>query len=356
MSGYLKDLPVPDFHDSQNAARMGYSPDLQALFEYAQRWRKQHGISCAAADQKRVHLLGIDLQKDFCFPGGSLFVAGRSGNGAVEDNRRLSDFIYRNLGILTHVTMTMDTHYAIQIFFPSFWLDKAGNHPAPHTQISADMIRKGEVKPDPAVAGWLCGGDVVWLQKQMEFYCDELDKTGKYALYLWPPHTILGSDGHVLAGVIQEARMFHSYVRAAQSWTEIKGDNPLTENYSVLGPEVLHRFDGKPLAEKNTRFYKTLLEADALIIGGQAASHCVKSTIEDLLNEIKLRDARLAGKVYILSDCMSAVTVPDGRGGFLADFTEPAETALDRFSVAGMNIVQSTDPIRSWPGMDQILK
>jgi nicotinamidase-related amidase len=355
MANTNKELPIPSFYDPYHAAKMAYSPDLQALSEKAQAWRKQQGIAFAATDSRNIHFLGIDLQKDFCFPQGSLYVAGRSGNGAIEDNQRIAQFIYRNLGILTNITMTMDTHFAIQIFFASFWLDKSGNHPAPHTQISLETIRQDEVRPDPAVAGWLCKGNYAWLLKQVEFYCDELEKAGKYNLYLWPPHTILGSEGHVLAGVIQEARMFHSYVRAVQSWTEIKGGNPLTENYSVLRPEVLSRFDGNALAQKNTRFYQTLLEADALIIAGQAASHCVKSTIDDLLNEILVKDPNLVQKVYILKDCMSAVTVPDGKGGYWADFTDQADTALQRFAAAGMHIVQSSEPMAAWPGMGKVL-
>ncbi len=66
---------------------------------------------------------------------------------------------------------------------------------------------------------------------------------------------------------------------------------------------------------------QTLLAADAVVIAGQAASHCVKSTIDDLLDEIVAQDPALANKVYLVTDCMSAVTVPDGKGGFAADFT-----------------------------------
>ena len=54
-------------------------------------------------------------------------------------------------------------------------------------------------------------------------------------------------------------------------------------------------------------------------------------------------------KVYVLEDCMSAVAVPDGKGGFAADFTPQAEAALEQFRKAGMHVVKSTDPIESWP-------
>jgi nicotinamidase-related amidase len=129
---------------------------------------------------------------------------------------------------------------------------------------------------------------------------------------------------------------------------EVKGGNPLTENYSVLAPEVLSRFDGQPLGQRNTLFLKTLLAADALVIAGQAASHCVKSSIDDILTEVASVDAALAKKIYLLTDCMSAVTVPDGKGGFAADFTPDADKALAKFAAAGMNLVKSTDTISGW--------
>jgi nicotinamidase-related amidase len=344
-------LPLPPHWVPARAALSSYRPDAAGLATAADDWRAAHAIRPSAADERRIHLLLIDVQKDFCFPDGSLYVAGRSGSGAVDDSRRIAELVYRNLGVLTDVTTTLDTHFAHQIFFPSFWLDRADRPPAPYQVISADQVAAGELRPNPAIARWLCNGNYAWLVAQVTDYCRQLERAGKYQLYLWPPHCLLGSDGHALAGVIHEARLFHAYARSAQSWCEVKGGNPLTENYSVLRPEVLTRFDGAPLAQRNTQFVKTLLAADAVIIAGQAASHCVKSSIDDLLAEIAATDPALARKVYLVTDCMSAVTVPDGKGGLAVDFTDQAEAALSRFADAGMRLVRSTDPITSWPGL-----
>ncbi|MGK3995504.1 nicotinamidase [Sorangium sp. So ce1024] len=342
------ELPLPAFYDPKNAERWGYHPDQEALHGAAAAWKKAHGVKPSASDAQNVHLLLIDVQKDFCFPQGSLYVAGRSGTGAVDDSRRIAEFIYRNLGVITNVTVTMDTHFAYQIFFPAFWVDREDRPLSAHREITTAQIDAGEVRPNPAVARWLCGGSYPWLMKQVRYYCEELEKAGKYKLYLWPPHCILGSDGHALAGVVHEARMFHAFARGVQSWVEVKGGNPLTENYSVMQPEVLTRHDGQPLAQRSTLFLKTLLHADAVIIAGQAASHCVRSSIEDILTEIALTDRALAKKIHVMTDCMSSVTVPDGKGGFLADFTAEADKALSRFAAAGMNLVKSTDPIARW--------
>lgn len=352
----IRDLPVPGFYDPAHASDWSYQPDQQVLFDAAQEHRRRHGVRPAATDRKRIHLLLIDVQRDFCFPRGSLYVGGRSGTGAMDDSDRIARFVYRNLEAITEITCTLDTHFPFQIFYPAFWLGEDGLPPTPHQEITTEDIRSGRMRPNPDIAWWVAeGGGYEWLRRQVEFYCQELEKAGKYKLYLWPPHCLLGSDGHILVGVLHEARLFHSWVRGARGGTEIKGGNPLTENYSVLSPEVLLRFDGRSLDQPNRHFIETLVAADAVVIAGQAASHCVKSTIDDLLGHILGISPELASKVFILEDCMSAVTVPDPArpGELLFDFTPQAEEALRRFAEAGMHVVRSTEPMAGWPGMGQ---
>jgi nicotinamidase-related amidase len=346
-------LPVPEFYDAGHARRWGYRPEQATLLERASAWRATHRLGPAGGDARKIVLLVIDAQKDFCFPEGSLFVGGRSGTGAMDDSDRLARFIYRELGRLSEIICTLDSHDPFQIFFPSFWLDRAGAPPAAHREITTDDIRRGDVQPNPAVADWLRGGDLAWLRREVEHYCAELERAGKYRLYLWPPHCLTGSDGHALAGVIHEARLFHAFARGARNGVELKGSHPLTENYSALSPEVLTRFDGLPLAARNAALTETLLAADTLVVAGQAASHCVKSTLEDLLREIAARDSRLAQRVYILRDCMSSVAVPDPAkpGACLVDFTPQAEAALARFADAGMHLVDSTTDMATWPDL-----
>lgn len=342
------ELPVPDFYDAENASRWDYSPDQQSLLDRALAWRNEFGIRPASEDRFRVHLVLIDMQKDFCMPEGTLFVAGRSGRGAVEDSDRIARFLYRNLGSITSVTCTLDTHYPFQIFSPAFWVDETGAPPPPNREVTADDVKSGRLRPNPALAAWLSGGDYDWLVRQCIHYCEELARQGKYRLYLWPPHCMAGSDGHALVGVIHEARLFHSYVRASPAENLVKGEEALTEYYSAIGPEVLTSFDGKPLAERNEAFLRILEENDAVLFAGQAASHCVKSTIEDLLEHTR---EELARKVYVLEDCMTSIAVPDPDrpGEFAFDFTPYTEEALQRFKDAGMHVVRSTTPIAEWP-------
>ena len=354
----------PKFYNPANAGKWSYDPNLRVLAESALDYRKQAGVRAAATDRKRVALLLIDVQRDFCIPpefdangiqisGGTLYVGGRSGTGAIDDSRRMAEFIYREMAALTSIIPTMDTHEAFQIFTPSFWVDQDSNALQPHDVIDGNMqvIRGGvlsglRASVNPAITRDIIGDPnaYAWLQKQVEYYAAELARKGKYPLYIWPEHCVLGSMGYTLVGVVQEARMFHGYVRNAQNQAQVKGGNPLTENYSIFGPEVTTRFDGKgTIAQKNANFLRVLLEYDAVIIAGQASSHCVKSSIDDLLSEIQSKDPVLAQKVYILRDCTSAVVVQG-----VVDFTDEAEKALDRYAAAGMNIVSSVDPMSSW--------
>lgn len=357
MSQHTPDtLPLPDHFEPTQAEDFGYRPDAQALLEAAHLWRQRHAVKPAGSDRGRLHLLLIDVQKDFCFPEGSLFVGGRSGRGATQDSERTARFVYEHLRHISEITCTMDTHFPHQIFFPSFWVGEDGAPPPPHTLVHTEDIRQGRLRPNPAVACWLCNGNYGWLVRQVEFYCAELERAGKYTLYLWPPHCLLGSEGHALAGVVQAARLFHSYARGAKNSVEIKGGHALTENYSVLAPEVLVRHDGRPLAQRNVQFLETLLAADAVVVAGQAASHCVKSSIDDLLEQASAEDPELVRKVYVLSDAMSAVAIPDGQGGWVADFSEQAEAALRRYADAGMHVVRTDQPLQSWPELARRLR
>src|SRR5581483_8011915 len=112
-------MTLPAFYDPRNAAEWSYAPDVAKVYEEARAWR----LKPAAEDAAQVHLLLIDVQRDFCFPQGTLYVGGRSGRGALDDNRRTAEFIYRNLHRITRTTCTLDSHLPFQIFFPSFWVD-----------------------------------------------------------------------------------------------------------------------------------------------------------------------------------------------------------------------------------------
>ncbi len=336
-------LPIPSHFDAEKVGEVWRVPYQERAAE-AEAWAKQNDIKPASFDKTRVCLLLIDVQNTFCIPGFELFVGGKSGIGAVDDNVRLSEFIYRNLGVITTIVPTLDTHTVTQIFHPIFWVNAAGEHPTPAaTSITPTDIEKGIWKVNPAVADSVTNGDYKLLEKHAYHYVKQLTQDGKYPLTVWPYHSMLGGIGYALVSSVEEAIFFHCIARQSQTQFEIKGENPLTENYSILRPEVLEDFEQRPFAQKNTRLIKQLLEFDAVIIGGQAKSHCVAWTIDDLLTEIKQVDATIAQKIYLLEDCTSPVVVHS-----IVDYTEQADAAFARFAEAGMHIVKSTEPISSF--------
>ena len=333
-------LPIPDHFDTKKVSKVWRVPYQERAAE-AKEWAEKYSIQPATSDKNQICLLIIDAQNTFCLPEFELFVGGRSGSGAVDDNLRLCEFIYRNLNAITTIAPTMDTHTAMQIFHPIFWINEAGEHPLPAaTSITLEYVQQGIWKVNPAVAHSIANGNYSALQKHALHYVKKLSEDGKYPLTIWPYHSMLGGIGHALVSAVEEAIFFHSIARNSQAVFEIKGGNPLTENYSVLRPEDLDGPDGNSIAQKNASFIDKLLAFDTIIIAGQAKSHCVAWTIDDLLTEILARDPNWAKKVYLLEDCTSPVVVPG-----VVDFTEQADAAFQRFAAAGMNVVKSTQLI-----------
>jgi nicotinamidase-related amidase len=329
-------LPIPEFFDAAEVGAVWRIP-YEERARQARDWARLHGLQPASVDQTKTWLMLIDVQNTFCIPGFELFVGGRSGRGAVEDNIRLCEFIYRNLGNITHITATMDTHKTMQVFHAIFFVDGDGNHPAPYTDIHASELRDGKWTFNPALAPQL-GIAPEYGQQMIIHYAEELQKIGKYALTVWPYHAMLGGIGHALVSAVEDAIFFHSIARIAQPDIVIKGETPFTENYSVIGPEVLTGPMGEMLGMHDQRFIQQLQEVDRLVIAGQAKSHCVAWTVSDLLDDITATDPELAKKVHLLEDCTSPVVVPG-----VVDHTDAANEAYERFAQAGMHIIRSSE-------------
>jgi nicotinamidase-related amidase len=341
------ELPLPPHFDPGKTGQIWKIP-YQERADEARAWAREHGISPAADDDYRICLVAVDVQNTFCLPGFELYVGGRSGTGAVDDNRRLCEFIYRHLPRITRICPTMDTHQLMQIFHPIFLVDGQGNHPPPFTLVSEKDLKDGRWKFNSCLSKSL-GVTPQYGQDHLLSYARKLREGGKYDLTIWPYHAMLGGIGHALVAAVEEAVFFHGVARCSQPIFEAKGKNPLTEHYSVLGPEVLQGPGQEPIGRRNTELIDLLLRFDAVIIAGQAKSHCVAWTISDLLEDIRLKDERLTRKVYLLEDCTSPVVIPG-----VVDYTGQAEAAFKRFADAGMNVVRSIDPLDRWPGIADV--
>ena len=332
------ELPLPAHVDLERVGEVR-RVDYEARADEATAWAGEYALVPAAGDEVRVCLLLVDAQNTFCTPGFELFVAGRSGSGALEDSRRICSLLYRNLGAITQTVVTLDTHQAFQIFHAPFLIDSDGRHPDPYTLVTSADVESGRWRVDPEAAELLGIGRRG--NGHLHAYVSKLEEGGKYDLTIWPFHAMLGGIGHALVSAIEEALFFHAIARRSQTRFEIKGWQALTEHYSVLGPEVLRGSEGEALGERNIALVEHLLRFDAVLVAGQAKSHCVAWTVEDLI----ALAPQIARRLYLLEDCSSPVVVPGA-----VDYTDDADAAFARFAEAGAHVVRSTEPLASWPG------
>ncbi len=340
-------LPLPDFFNESKSGEI-WKVDYEHRAKDAFDWAKKFGIKPSSEDKTKICLLAVDMQNTFCIPGFELFVGGRSGNAAVEDTRRFCNFIYKNLDVITEIIPTMDTHSPLQIFHPIFLVNEKGEHPNPYTLISVEDVERGTWK----INGEACrnlGVEFAKAENYLLHYTKKLKEGNKYNLTIWPYHAMLGGIGYALVPAFEEAVFFHSAARYSQPNFQLKGNNPFTEHYSIFGPEVREGIDGKKIADKNSKLIERLSGYDIIIIAGQAKSHCVAWTIDDLLHDFLLYKKHLTSKVYLLEDCTSPVVVPG-----VIDYTDDANKSFQKFADAGMHIVKSTMPIESWEGVKLI--
>ncbi len=306
---------MADFPSCYDPDRIGtlFYPDVAALAQEA----AGAGLSPASQDQQRIQLLIIDMQVDFCHPQGTLHVPG-----AVQDIRRLVEFIYRNAGSISNITCSLDSHLPYQIFHPAWWTDSEGHHPDPFTVITQEDVKQGKWRPmlEPE---WSTA------------YVRKLEEGAKKQLTIWPYHVPSGGLGNALDPELWAAVFWHSIARKSQPTWWRKGSVPKTEHYSIVRPEI-------PVPEVpgggRSSFLEDLEQYDSIIIAGEAASHCVLETIEDLVDGFADKPETL-DKIFILRDCTSPVQHPD------IDFAALTEKRFATFEKQGIHFIFSTDPL-----------
>ena len=303
----------PAFYDPDQVGTLSY-PDMKAITEAA----AEANLPPAAADAQRVHLLLIDMQVDFCHDNGSLYVPG-----AEEDIRRLITFLFRYAGHITDVTCTLDSHLPYQIFHPAWWVDEAGNHPKPLTIITAEEVREGRWRP-------------LEMPEWSREYVARLEAESKKQLTIWPYHVMVGGMGNALDPQLWATVTWHALARKTQPVWMRKGLIPQSEYYSAIQPEI--HVPGHPHGTPHTPLFDTVAESDAVLVAGEAKSHCVLETLEDIVARFE-DEPEVLEKIYVLTDCMSSVVHPE------VDFEAIAVEQFEAFAENGVNFVKSTDSL-----------
>lgn len=339
-------LPVPGFFNP-NRKKEIYIIDRGPILSEALENRKRFEAKVTSQRPKIVHA-GIDWQITFGpFPGATLPVLG-----SEDDAVRVAKWMYQWGHVINQCHFTLDTHYTWQLFHPLFLVDEKGNPPPIGVPIPDADIKAGKfkVRLEAANAWFDNSAGYMWLMSYMRHYSAQLATSPRqYPFIPWPFHAQLGNVEHALFPLLAEA-VFYWEVMGAHNFTPwIKGDGS-SEAYSPLGAEVKAAHDGTAVGQLNADFLKLLLESDAVIITGQAKSHCVRAFIGDVLDDIRKKDPKLAEKIYLVEDGTSPVVIPG-----VIDFTNDANKAFAEFQSAGMKAVRTTTPLPEWPGMDRIL-
>jgi len=303
----------PKFYDPNRIGSLFY-PDVSTIAAQAE----SAGLAPAEEDMVKVLLLIIDMQVDFCHQGGTLFVPG-----APADVRRLIEFIYRNAERISHITCSLDSHYPFQIFHPAWWVDTDGKHPPPFTIISTQDVEGGKWRP-------LFKAD--WSTR----YVKRLQLEAKKQLTIWPYHVPIGAVGNALDPELWSAVFWHSIARRSQPTWWTKGSIPQTEHYSIVKPEI--EVPEEPQGTLSTDFIQALEEYDYLVIAGEAESHCVLETAEDLVRVFRDRPDQL-NKILLLKDSTSPVVHPE------VDFHAIARARFAEYEKLGLRFIDSTDPL-----------
>jgi len=319
-------LPLPTFHDESRVGEL-FLERAARVTDEGRRYAVEHRVRPAREDRLRIAAFGIDTQVAFCHPEASLFVPG-----AVEDAQRTLRWLYANLDRLTGLVFSMDTHRVFQVFHPAWWQDAEGRPPPPLTPITVADLRAGKWR-------------ATRFHEDSVAYCERLESTGRYVLTVWPFHALLGGLSHALLPSMMEASLFHAAVRDTPTHIVQKGEEALTENYSVFSPEVME-VSGRKVGQFDQALFEHLMTFDRVYVFGQAKSHCVLSTLMDLKNRIEETDPSRMGRIHILEDAMSPVPAPplDPLPPGL-DFPRVANEGIRLLQEAGMKVVRTTDPI-----------
>jgi nicotinamidase-related amidase len=258
-------------------------------------------------DKKRTLLLCIDIQNDF-MENGSLGVPN-----AHKDVELLTRWMYDNLENISKIAFSIDTHNPFQIFHPCWWIDEKGENPKPFTMITIDDLDKGK---------WRAVIDPIWSREYVQY----LEKQTTFRLVIWPYHCIQGTTGNSLEGQFSNMVYFQAVAKRSLAKEMVKGFNPKTEMYGILKAEY------DPQNKVNIAFLNDLKNYDAIVIAGEAKSHCVRRSIEQILDYFQ-NDLETTKKIYILEDCMSSIP----------SFEDATNKAFEEFKTKfKVNIVKST--------------
>lgn len=275
------------------------------------------------------HLFLIDPQNDFCDIAPTVLasqgITSRPAlpvTGAHQDMLRLANWLGQIGSHLHAITTTLDSHHEFDIAHPAFWKKADGSAVSPFTVISKADFEAGVYQMAQAAS-----------RQRVSDYLAQLEAQNRYQLMVWPTHCVMGTWGHqVHFAVLKALEQWQYDSQEKLAWVG-KGKNAWTEHYSAIQAEVPDPLD--PETQLNLDLIKQLDASDEIYVAGQASSHCVKASLEHL---VEFLPSRHYSKIILLTDCMSAVT----------GFEKTAQAFLDNMQEKGLQLKTTTQIAKAW--------
>jgi nicotinamidase-related amidase len=247
---------------------------------------------------------------------------------------RVANLIDRIGYKLDDIHVTLDSHYAMDGRHPEFWTNSSGTNPIPTNLggglISSTDIESGKWRPiggnsKPKVLGGMS------VTEFMIKCAKHRESEGVPGLEIWSPHCLIGSTGQSVQSDLYNSLLKWERTYKATINYVVKGTNVFTEHYGALCSN--DPIPADPSTGLNTRFIQALDTFGVIYLAGEAASHCVLTTVTQVADNIGD-----ISKLVLLTDCTSPIPAVPG-----ADFPAIYEAWKSGMVARGMKCAKSTD-------------
>jgi nicotinamidase-related amidase len=159
---------------------------------------------------------------------------------------------------------------------------------------------------------------------------EQLAQRGRPGLVVWPVHCVTGTRGHNIHEALAAQLQAWEFTHQRAVLKVLKGEYPLTEHFGAFEADA--PVEGNASTQFNTCLAISLTQdVDLLLIAGEASSHCVAASFDQLTGFLATHPGPRP-RMVLLSDCMSPV----------AGFESAANQLFERARAFGADILTTS--------------